>query len=385
MPEILHLVEDKWFMDAAYKLFEAANPGQNRYVLLEPPHPLAYPKQMPITCVSPWSLLIPGTIKRILGSTDIVIFHMMSRRKLFFLKFLPKHVVTLWIGAGGDYYHKGNELHDYEGRSMLLPKTRQLNTRLRSKGRILYRKVLKFIVEEILLNQTRIKSRITFFSPVLPLELDVLKRAIPSFQPRLITWNYGTLEDDVIRGHEEKSIHGDAIFIGNSATATSNHIEALDILKTCAIGTRNILVPLSYGDTDYAHEVVTYGHSLFGPQFKPILDYMKLEDYVTLLASCSVAIMNHLSQQAVGNILIMLHLGAKVFLDASNPTYTHFQQQGFHIFTTASLPTEMATRLSSQQVAHNRALIRQHWSRDVMQAKTRTLLQTLADAAKANK
>jgi len=102
---------------------------------------------------------------------------------------------------------------------------------------------------------------------------------------------------------------------------------------------------------------------------------MPIDDYISVLQSCSVVVMNHLRQQALGNIVIALYMGAKVFLDEHNPVYEFFTKQGAFIFKLDQLEQEYLSKLSGEQVAHNREVLKNYWSRDVILNKTKKLVE----------
>ena len=114
------------------------------------------------------------------------------------------------------------------------------------------------------------------------------------------------------------------ILLGNSATQTNLHFEALDMMKHFADENIEILCPLSYGDMKYGKEVEQYGKSLFGDKFVPIKDYMSPEDYSRLLNSVDVAVFNHNRQQGTGNIEIIGYLGKKLYIRSDTTTWGHY-------------------------------------------------------------
>ena len=104
------------------------------------------------------------------------------------------------------------------------------------------------------------------------------------------------------------------IQLGNSSDRSNNHIEVLDKLVKYKNMNIEIICPLSYGDKEYADEIKEYGNKLFGMKFTPILDFLKIDEYIELLNRVDVAIFNHERQQALGNITTLLGLGKKVYI-----------------------------------------------------------------------
>jgi len=105
-----------------------------------------------------------------------------------------------------------------------------------------------------------------------------------------------------------------------------------------------------------------------------------VDEYIEIISTCSIVVMNHLRQQAVSNIVIMLYLGAKVFLDNQNPVYGFLKDQDAYIYRIEELSCEMNNLLTTEQVDKNRQILRSIWSRDVILEKTSDLLEKLQQA-----
>lgn len=104
------------------------------------------------------------------------------------------------------------------------------------------------------------------------------------------------------------------IQVGNSADPSNNHIEVFEKLLPYRDENIEIICPLSYGNKEYATEVIRKGKEMFGEKFNPLVDFMPFEEYLEVLAKIDIAIFNHKRQQAVGNITTLLGLGKKVYI-----------------------------------------------------------------------
>ena len=158
-------------------------------------------------------------------------------------------------------------------------------------------------------------------------------------------------------------VMNDNILLGNSASATNNHLEAFELLQNLPIQQRKIIVPLSYGSENYANKIINKGKKLFNFNFSPLVDFMSLHDYNEYLEQCGIVIMNHYRQQAVGNVLSMLWIGAKVFLDERNTLYHYLNRIGVIIFSIQKDLTknnlEVFTLLSNDEQDINRKILQQ--------------------------
>ena len=156
----------------------------------------------------------------------------------------------------------------------------------------------------------------------------------------------------------------DRILVGNSATATNNHLEVFQFLENLNIG-HEILCPLNYGDENYAQLIMAEGEKRFGSRFKPLLEFVPLEDYNALISSCSIVLMNHYRQQAAGNIITSLLAGSKVFLSRRSPLYTHFNEMGISVLSIEDHLNENELRnpITLEIANRNRDQIRAHYSK----------------------
>ena len=132
------------------------------------------------------------------------------------------------------------------------------------------------------------------------------------------------------------------ILLGNSATVTNKHMEALDWLSKYRDEDITIICPLSYGDMSYAHKVEDKGKGYFGDNFKPIYDYMSIDYYSRLLSSIDIAIYNNNRQQATGNIEILGYLGKKIFVRSDTTTWQHYVGRDNCVFYDTKLINTMS-------------------------------------------
>src|SRR5690606_10212357 len=74
-----------------------------------------------------------------------------------------------------------------------------------------------------------------------------------------------------------------------------------------------------------------------------------------------IVVMNHYRQQAIGNILAMLWMGAKVYLDEKNTFYHYLRRKQIHIFSVEKDlnpdNTNALKTLGAEEVAHNRTIL----------------------------
>ncbi len=105
------------------------------------------------------------------------------------------------------------------------------------------------------------------------------------------------------------------IQVGNSATETNEHIKVLNMLKKFREENICIILPLAYGDKEYAKKVAECGRKIFGDKIVILRDYLPLEEYIEqYLSKVDIGIFAMARQQALGNIMMLCASGTKLYL-----------------------------------------------------------------------
>lgn len=377
---ILHIATDDKFLDQAFPVFEKVYPGANDVLVFAAKTPLKYVKLNPDhveTKPSSFFNKKPKVGKDIYSKYDLILFHSLAHPTYLELANISGDTPTVWLGWGYDYY--GELLRHVP---LYLNTTQEIYDKLAAKTP--RRRVSDLVKGLIRLFQPRASKiraveRITVFSPVLPEEYDMVRKSRTWRRfPEFASWNYGTIKDNLIKGFEGENVTGNSILVGNSATYTGNHAEAFELLHKLQVNDRQVVAPFSYGDPKLATKLTAMGQEYFADNFEPLMDFMPIEDYVAIIKKCGYVIMNHVRQQAVGNIVIMLYLGARVFVRQENPVYDFFKKSGVAISTVQALtanPALLNKPLTEEERARNKAIVSDYWSRERAYERTRRLVE----------
>lgn len=122
------------------------------------------------------------------------------------------------------------------------------------------------------------------------------------------------------------------IQVGNSADPSNNHLEIFEKLAKLPSNNFHVHVPLSYGDKKNAELIIEQGRKLFGGRFKPLVEFVPLDQYRQFLATIDIAIFNHNRQQGLGNLVSLLGMGKKVYLRRSISTVDLLDSLGIRWF-----------------------------------------------------
>lgn len=130
------------------------------------------------------------------------------------------------------------------------------------------------------------------------------------------------------------------ILIGNSATKSNHHVEAIDYISHFSDENIKVIVPLSYGNQEYAEQIIKYGREKLGDKFCPIREYLNKDDYYKLISTIDIGLFNNDRQQATANIDALLILGKKVYMKQGTSMWDSYSKRfGFHIHNINLIPT----------------------------------------------
>lgn len=381
---ILHLVLDEKFIDFFSGIVSTIPDTRHRYIVYtpQPDKPLRH-----IRSITPYRIVSDDYFtsrhqQDDLQNCDVLLVHFMTPMAAKMILQAPPAVKIVWSGWGADYYH----LLPGGDHALLSPETAQIARRqeIRKAFRhplALARLMLGQLRQRYLKNHLLLPAirRVHLFSAPLPGDYDLLTQALGTqFTARYAQLNYGSVEDTFAMGNT--TLNGCDILVGNSASFSNNHVEIFRLLAQHDLSGRKVVVPLSYGDTNYRDTVLLYGKTILGTHFDPIVDFMPLAEYNTHISRCAVVIMNHQRQQALGNIGTLLYQGAKLFLDRRNIVFSFLSQRGAHIYSTDQLQDSsesVFTALTEQQRQDNRRVLQNFWGREVVTANAAKFIEIL--------
>lgn len=373
-PRIAHVFPDSPFLPFTLDVFESVAPGANTFLVYNSRgdldrHRRAGTESTAIEAIGMGDAGV-ARIAEVVAESDVLIAHSMTAIAARAVIAAPERVLRVWSGWGGDYY--GSNTSRMAG--LLGPESAKYFRSTVSAVGTFMQPYRRFRASGVL---RRAAAASDVFSAPIPEDLDVLTHRFPGFRGDYAQLNYASVEDTFAVGAHD--ITGDDILVGNSATMTNNHFEVLETLAAADVDGRRVIVPLSYGDSAYADEVVRRGTRLLGSDFVPLRDFMPLDEYQAILAACSVSIMGHKRQQGVGNAASALWAGAHLFLDPVNPISRFLAARGSEARSIAELAHGIPSgRVDDEKLERDRTLMRAFWGRDVVLANTRALLERAA-------
>ncbi|RZD21670.1 TDP-N-acetylfucosamine:lipid II N-acetylfucosaminyltransferase [Pseudoalteromonas sp. MEBiC 03485] len=171
------------------------------------------------------------------------------------------------------------------------------------------------------------------------------------------------------------------ILVGNSASASNNHIDALNKLAHLANENIEIIMPLNYGgEQSYIDEVVKHATTLFGDKFIAITEMLNKQDYDKLLNDVHLTVFAQHRQQGLYVAYAMLLMGKPMFLLSDTSSYNYLTELGFEIYKTdevASMSYSELNNLISKDNNRNPDLMNQHFTEQALAPKWRNMLEQL--------
>jgi dTDP-N-acetylfucosamine:lipid II N-acetylfucosaminyltransferase len=153
-------------------------------------------------------------------------------------------------------------------------------------------------------------------------EYDFARRHIPDLRAGHEFFFYENdmpyqLLDEIMLRQSFEAKEQPVYILGNSATLELNHLDAVAFMekeKVCA----DLWIPVSYGDWHYARFLKKNLSFYTGGTLRFIDEYLDFGQYLQLLNEADGLIMNNIRPQGYGNILTMMYLGKKIFLNDKN-------------------------------------------------------------------
>jgi len=370
MPKILHIASDEKFIDAANYLYEKAYPNSNTFIIVLPKfenYKIKYVSKKENYIFYHNNEKTLNNVLELIDKYDLIVLHGYD--------FFKARIVNKRQNAVYNYILWGAELYN---RHPLFKNTLYgKKTSASFQKKILFKDVfrpffhlLKYKIFNVYNFQFKTLSKIKYFSILHKEDYNLfIEKGIIIKNTKYLKFTYYPIEF-IFEENKDLKVNDNNILLGNSASSTNNHIEAIDLLKNINLQHRKIITPLSYGNMKYASKIIKYGEEKLSNNFHYLKDFMPLQEYNKTIQSCGIVIMNHYRQQAVGNILASMWMGAKVFLDNRNTFYHYLKRIGCYVYLIDDLINGNLENLNNTQIEHNRNIL-------IKEIGTKTIVNTL--------
>lgn len=376
---LIHFIPYEKFVDRAISLFEEAFPFENSFYIFRERNTRNIPDANFVKSKNNNINIIDEDMQwwkdgyLSVSDNDQLFFHnLYSPANIYFInrfKSNPNKHVAIW---GYDFYGENQfwPLPKYGNFTLELKTTQDLLNPSIQSSKISYyvnRFIDVYFIKKKSILKPTLKAKSNAFKNINTIQTHVKEDFfnVKKQFDKAYKWSnfsYYTYEDYNINSDVE--LNENRIQVGNSATFSNNHLEVFTLLEQLQVNAE-IFCPLNYGDENYAKCIEDKGNSVFGSNFKALLEFLPLQDYNNLQASCGIVIMNHYRQQAAGNIICALINGSKVFMSINSPLYKHFKNLGVSIFC---LEEDLNSKkdlklLTKEEIKTNRDILQSYYSR----------------------
>ena len=287
-----------------------------------------------------------------------VLLHSLDSLPLPELRAIPPGIRVFWFAFGYDIYRRPHESCPAVALPLYHPHTQHMLDQIEAHSPSA--PPPPQFLQQLAAAYAGAVARVDYFSGVIPAE-HALMQAHSYFRAQRFDYGYGNRIRFEMMEQAAPYAGGDGILVGNSADPCGNHLDVLDRLRTLDPGQRQVVVPLSYPENYrlYARQVAFHYERVLGGQARVLTQWLPLEEYCRLLDGCSVGIFAHVRQQAVGNLILLLWRGARVFMTEASAVFRWYRSLGMHVFSLEHDLTQSALGepLSTRQRDDNRALL----------------------------
>lgn len=359
----LHILPDQKIVNRTIETFEHVFPNDNKYIILSSTGNSRY---VDVNAKNVYSLTIDSNeLWNIVGDVSqysSVVIHCLTPRAVRFLDNI-KHDKIYWIEWGVDLY---NILLEPRGFKLYSDDKEIEEYIYHSKWSRILHKYCSFLYPRRIY-RCAIKKVRYFVPDSMYDEYPLLLSYYPQYSNlEYREFFYYPIDQVVNATIREERCNGKNIIVGHSYSYTGNHLEIMKLLSEMDLSDRQVKFPLSYGDSErYRDFLLKQGKELLGDSFSPQTNYMPLDEYNNYLLDASYFIYNSYRQEAVGNILVALYIGGKVFLSDNSPLLKFYKNLGLIIFPASSISNNsLNTPLHEEDIVHNREIIEKHYSLD---------------------
>ena len=361
MRRCIHVMRDEKIINRTIKFFEKVYPSENKYIVIQSSGVKYVQPQDNVVFISSASGLIDFLEE--ISSYKYLIIHFLWKDVAIALRNVRNENIC-WIEWGADLYNQLLHIRGYklysnqetEAVANSLVCSSSLFSSLTNTIRLKYNQYVL----------TRFIKKVKYFIPdSTPDEYSLLLKYYPEFSFLKYKEIFYYPINDILGNLLDERCSGTNIIVNHSASPTGNHIDVFRLLSRLSIHDRKIVVPISYGTEKMKRHILDWGQRILNNNFCPVLDFMSLDEYNKLLLTSNIFIYGHIRQEAVGNILIALYIGGKVFLSSESPMYLYYKRIGLRLYSLNELDNDsIKIPMKTEDVEINRRILRELYSTD---------------------
>ena len=359
--KVLHVSTDNKFIEGAKNTFKDIF-EENTFLILKPPFlSLKFVKNDNNTITKNYYSFIYNLKSKFYEKFDFIVLHDMN---YFNSRLVLKHpgLNYIYLGWGYEIYNNDYILNNFS--FMLKFGSPSSSANIIYKSINLISNLLKFGILNIDYNNQKIIfkaiNRITKIG-LLESEFEMFKTNNILNGDCKLTPPFAYNPSKKIKNFNKK-FKDNNIIVGNCSAIEIGHLDIFNLISN--LDFNKVLVPLSYGNFDYREKVINFGKVLFSERFIPIVNFKSLIEYRQFFKTASYYIDNSRRQRGFGNIILCLEFGVKIFLNQTNPVYSHVKNLGGYIWTIDEISNYNLKPLTQNESLKNSSIVDKFYLRD---------------------
>jgi hypothetical protein len=354
MLKIIHIHTDIKFLYLS-KSFYSDQTRNTEVLILKDDGGVGYLKNLKNLVIFHDDVWVLSKLKRICEINDVVVLYDLDYLKVSLVNSLNSTQKIIWRFFGHEIYNDFRDLFlSDRTKSKLEPRKFNVINRAQSYFKLQsYYKIRKYIFG-YKYNKYLAIGRIDYMLCLFREEYEKLLEIV-GFMPDFIQ---APLFSDKASFNERLLSKKNKIIIGNSKNFYNNH---LDILEELPVGDGvEYILPFSYGYDCLYSENVRELATRNGIELLEI--FLSVDEYLNLIRESSAICSNAYRQMAIGNLLMALETGSKIYLNKKNPAYIFFKRRGFLVYDIEYLRDDILNcnyMLSEGEIKLNIALYNQ--------------------------
>jgi dTDP-N-acetylfucosamine:lipid II N-acetylfucosaminyltransferase len=325
--KVAHIVSDEKFIDRHIDKYKDSG-FENSFFYFRDEYKYKGKYEQQLTHIQPGSSSYQDLVKGI-EAFDMVIFYFLQRNKIALLNDIQgSKVIIVWSFYGAELYSLPRMKYKMLSRETL----KLLNWDYFNLGRLgdLRTSITNLFKNEPTDDQLIKKAvpQVDYFLWYNPYEYDFLNSLFHGKLPAFIPSSVTNVTGDIVPNKDKSN----SVVVGNARSFYNNHIDAIGLLKECHFKGK-VSIPFSYGfNPRYARKLKSKASSS-GLDIKFIEDFVPVNEYIDDLNRHCAAVYPSFRQIGLGNVLIAIRCGLKVYLSERNPTLPWLRDLGFAVFS----------------------------------------------------
>jgi hypothetical protein len=103
-----------------------------------------------------------------------------------------------------------------------------------------------------------------------------------------------------------------------------------------------------------------------------LLDFLPYEDYLNIIYNIDIALFAHNRQEGMGNLIQLLGLGKKVYLNPETSQWNLFQNLGIKVY---DINRDIDLNIDSEELENNKKIVKEYFSPENLKKQLKIIFE----------